>query len=306
MNTRTPPRIIWAIRDGKPGHDNQVRGLVDALAERACVEVHELQPLTAAKALLALLGKRFPNKTLPRPELVIGAGHATHLTLLAVRRATGAKAIVLMKPSLPARWFDLCVVPAHDALAPADNVFVTQGVLNRMRAGAIKDPQRGVILIGGESRHGDWDSVDIVRQVKAVVEQDPAIHWVLTTSRRTPASFVRQCNIGIRNLRIVPVEQTRPEWLRDQLLNAAWAWVTEDSVSMLYECMTAGAAVGVLELSYKKDSRVMRGVRQLIEAGQVTPFSQWQSRPRLQLPRQPFNEAQRTAEEIVKRWPIDA
>ena len=38
-------------------------------------------------------------------------------------------------------------VAHHDAPRPAENVFITQGVLNRGRPGAAKDPRQGLILI---------------------------------------------------------------------------------------------------------------------------------------------------------------
>ncbi len=297
--------IVWVVKDGKPGHENQVMGLVDAMAERCPVEVHAIRPLSFLGALVAIAFRRSPaDKRLPQPDFIIGAGHATHMTLLAARRASRGKAIVLMKPSLPCRWFDLCIVPTHDQPEKSSQVFQTRGVLNRMRAAAMKDPARGLILIGGESRHGDWRNADIVRQIQAVVEQDRQVQWTLTTSRRTPDNFLPQLAIEANNLTVVPEAKTGPGWLQQRLAESAWAWVTEDSVSMLYESLTAGTAVGVLEISNKKDSRVIRGVHALQAEGLVTFFTDWLARPRLTLPRTPFNEAARCAEEILRRWPV--
>jgi mitochondrial fission protein ELM1 len=49
-------------------------------------------------------------------------------------------------------------------------------------------------------------------------------------------------------LTIVPFAATSPDWLPTQLARADQAWVTADSVSMVYEALTAGAAVGVLDV----------------------------------------------------------
>ena len=38
-----------------------------------------------------------------------------------------------MKPSLPRRWFDLCIVPQHDGVAADAHTLVTEGALNRIR-----------------------------------------------------------------------------------------------------------------------------------------------------------------------------
>ena len=40
-------------------------------------------------------------------------------------------------------------------------------------------------------------------------------------------------------------------------------WVTEDSVSMLYEALTAGCKVGLIEIDRIKDDRITRQIDQL-------------------------------------------
>ena len=36
------PRVVWRISDGKPGHDNQSLGLVDALQRRTPVHSYDI------------------------------------------------------------------------------------------------------------------------------------------------------------------------------------------------------------------------------------------------------------------------
>ena len=78
--------------------------------------------------------------------------------------------------------------------------------------------------------------------------------------------------------------------------------MTADSVSMVYEALTAGAAVGVLDVPQKRSSRIGRGLDRLAAEGWVTLFADW--RPGLRLHRPPgvFNEAERCARWIVERW----
>lgn len=112
-----PSLVVWMVTDGKAGHLNQMRGLVHALGERASVEPHTIAALPRAGALAALATKRFaPGVGLPDPDLVLAAGHGTHLSALAARRARGGKLIALMRPTLPLRWFDLVIAPRHDFL----------------------------------------------------------------------------------------------------------------------------------------------------------------------------------------------
>ena len=186
------PRVVWRFSDAKAGHDSQSLGLVDALQRRLALDSYDI-PVSSGAALDWFRGQ-FPTASLlPDPWLLIGAGHATHLPLLAARRARGGRAVVLMTPDLPKRCFDLCVVPDHDRPRPAPNVLTTRGSLNRMQAvtsaSGSSQHRRGLLMIGGPSRHYHWDHQQIVEQLAGVIRYSPVRHWVLTTSRRTPPGF---------------------------------------------------------------------------------------------------------------------
>lgn len=84
--TSERPLIVWVIVDGKPGHMNQSLGLAEALSRATPTDIHRLPALPAWRAVLAGLLKRMPS-SYPAPDLILGAGHATHLTLLAAKRA---------------------------------------------------------------------------------------------------------------------------------------------------------------------------------------------------------------------------
>ena len=298
----TQPVVVWAFTDGKAGHENQTRGLLAALARRRPVDARWINVPAYASVLSSLMTRRFlPGVGLPPPDLLIGAGHRTHLPLLAARRAHGGRTIVLMKPSLPRAWFDLCVIPEHDSVAGA-NVFTTRGALNPVEPGK-KDAHAGLILIGGPSRHHGWSENDILSQVEAIVAREKDIDWRLTTSRRTPlATTARLRALSFRNLTVVPVSETGPSWLLERLTGAAQAWVTEDSVSMVYEALTANAATGVLGVPAKRESRIARGIDALTRDGLVMRFSDWQRGKKLAAPTVPFNEAARAAAWISEKW----
>ncbi|WJW75274.1 mitochondrial fission ELM1 family protein [Thiohalobacter sp. IOR34] len=304
MNTASSCRI-WRFLDGKPGHENQTAGLLAALAERLPVEVHELEVPPAWQSLVALLSRRFPpGARLPGPDLLLGAGHATHVAMLAARRARGGRIIVLMKPSLPLGLFDLCLIPEHDDPPQRANVIATRGVLNRVRPAPAKDPRRGLLLIGGPSRHFGWDAEALLDQIEAVLGDETGIGWRLCTSRRTPESFIEalQRRLGeAPRLALVRWQDVDRDWLPVQLGEAARVWVTPDSVSMVYEALTAGAAVGLFDLPGAAGGRIQRGLARLEAEGLVTPFADWQAGALLRAPAEPFNEAARCAREIVGR-----
>jgi uncharacterized protein len=294
--------VVWVFTDGKAGHENQARGLLVALARCNPVDARWIKVPAYASVLSSLMTRRFlPGVGLPPPDLLIGAGHRTHLPLLAARRAHGGRSIVLMKPSLPRAWFDLCVIPEHDGVSGA-NVFTTRGALNPMEPGK-KDARAGLILVGGPSRHHGWNENEIFSQIETIVTTDGNTHWTLTSSRRTPAATTRRLRtLTFSNLTVVPVSETGPGWLSDRLATAAQVWVTEDSVSMVYEALTANAATGILSVPAKRESRIARGIAALTRDHLVTRFADWQRGEKLAPPAAPFNEAARVATWIGEKW----
>ena len=288
------PLIVWIVSDGKPGHLNQSLGLAEALARAAPAGIHTLRALPAWRAWLALLLKRLPDDTLPKPDLIIGAGHATHLTLLALQRAYGGRSVVLMKPSLPRRCFDLCIVPEHDGVAADVRTLVTAGALNRIRPARVRDAGHGLILIGGASKHFDWDSDAIQLQIKSILARTPDTQWTLTTSRRTPVDFLETLP-AFPNLTLIPHTATPPDWLPAQLARSSTVWVTPDSASMVFEALTAGADVGVFDLPVNPKSRVGRAIAQLADAQRITRFVHWCAHGELHPNLHPLAEADRCA-----------
>lgn len=297
------PLVVWRFVDGKPGHENQSLGLMRALADETAVESQDIPVPSGLRSWLDLmLGLCPAGAGLPAPDLLIGVGHATHAGMLACRRARGGRVVVLMRPSLPLRWFDLSVIPEHDGVPPSERVLVTRGVLNPVRPAATKDAALGMILVGGPSRHYGWNEQSLCDQVAAVVARDPR-RWIVATSRRTPASTLAALRaVSADNLTLVPSAETAVGWLTGQLASASVVWVTEDSVSMLYEALTSGAACGVLPVPPLGSSAVRAGLQGLVDDGIVRTFEAWRAGAELAPPRQPFNEAARCARWILARW----
>lgn len=287
---------ILIISDGKPGHRNQSLGLAEAIARRTSVEISEREPMGRFEALRLCLGGALPQLD-DGPDLLIGAGHTTHLTLLALRRLYRVPAIVLMKPSIPMGFFDLCLLPEHDQPPKRPNIIATKGALNRMQPDT-KSAASGVVLIGGPSKHYRWDEADVLAQVQALLASEPR-DWLIGSSRRTPAS-TEQALAALVGERFVPAAATGPDWLPQQLAQAEVCWVTEDSASMVYEALTAGCRVGVLPLSGEADNRIGKGIEQLATQGVVVRAPDW-SMSGLAAAGVVFNEAERCAEAVLER-----
>jgi len=206
-----------------------------------------------------------------------------------------------MRPSLPLRYFDLCIAPHHDfpKKPTRKNLILTRGVINRVQASDA--PKTGkLILIGGPSKTHGWDTGAMMDMLAKVTEGGG---WQLTDSRRTPEGFLEQARMRLKGLEIFSCQQTPPDWLPSKLRESDEVWVSEDSVSMIYEALSSGARVGLLPVPrLKPKSRVLRGVDELVEAGFLTSFSEWGKTGQLRPAPEALNEADRCGEILFERF----
>lgn len=294
--------IIWRFLDGRPGHENQVVGLTEAIQRIHNIQVCDIRLDEERRGLRGvLLGGLASMASLPAPDLLIGAGHSTHLPLLASSRRYGGRTVVIMKPSLPVTLFDLCLIPEHDTLCfPAKNVVRTEGALNRVRPSERHDSECGLILIGGPSRHFRWSDEQVILQAQAITARS-GIRWTIATSERTPESFLRHLQSQLSHVALKISNDTSSDWLPQQLEQAGTVWVTCDSMSMIYEALTAGARVGLLELEPASPGRISSNIQRLIRSSMVTACSAWlQGRP-LSASVKSFSEADRCSRIVVER-----
>ena len=296
--------VVWKFTDGKAGHEKQSLGLVQALTQLAPLEVHVFDVRFMPVLWRQLRGHALHGEVdVPIPDLIIGAGTRTHLPMLLSRLICGGKVIVLMKPSLPHRLFDLVFVPRHDRCLRKGNIVETRGVICP-QAEAEKRDRAGLILLGGANRHLEWRSEDIAWQVERIASAAPDIAWRVCDSRRTPAGFgaalPRLANVDYRHWRDVA-----SDFVANELAAARYVWVTADSASMLYEALSAGAAVGVIVLKRKRPRRsdkLSRGIRLLTMQGHVYLSSDGYRLQDSLAPPHFFSEARRCAGIVAQRF----
>ena len=290
---------LWLIGDGKPGHENQSLGLAEAMQGYVACDIHRIS-IAGKGGIFGRIRAAFAQSAaLPSPDFIIAAGHATHPALLCLARKHRAKSIVLMRPSLPLRCFDLCIAPSHDFpnKPTRKNLILTRGAINRVQAG--DSPKTGkLILIGGPSKTHGWDTGAILDMLAKITMGGG---WQLTDSRRTPKGFLEQARMRLKGLEIFSCQQTPPDWLPSKLREANEVWVSEDSVSMIYEALSSGARVGLLPVPrLNSNSRVLRGIDELVEDGYLTPFSSWQNAGQLRTAPKNLNETGRCAKIICQ------
>ena len=308
--------IIYIISDGKKGHLSQTRGLANALIEQAETQAPEREHKCYEVDITSLSwfgklfykGKELPH---PRPDLILCAGHGTHLAALSLAHHLRCLCMVCMRPSLPSSFFDLCIIPRHDlpdGFEANGRIFPTNGAINGIRPQPDVEKTQSLILIGGPSKSYNWDAELVLNQLSSIARMTPNT-IVLTTSRRTPADFVQDVTAACPNIRVIPVEETGPTWVADNLAKSKEVWVTQDSVSMVYEALSSGAPVGIIEMPAKEGphkpdaSRIARGLNMLIADGSVCRFTEWAKTHTIPQTGKVINEAARAAAYILEKFP---
>jgi len=193
------------------------------------------------------------------------------------------------------------VVPEHDGVQEREDVLTVRGVLNPIEQSEAQVRTQGLVLVGGPCRHVRWDDSSMIKQISGILQSTPETHWTLTTSRRTPDSFLNSLKPA-DNLNVIPASETPPGWVAEQLSRCGQVWASGDSVSMLYESLTSGAATGVLEVDWVGGGKLRQGVQSLIQTGMITSFSDWQPGEPLPAPSSPLAESKRVANWLLDHW----
>jgi uncharacterized protein len=266
---------IVYISDGKAGHRSQALGLYQAMQRQSQFEVTFEEVLIEKLSIMSLLlaSKKQQHAALAqKPDYIFGVGSHTQLrVLLAGKVFPQAKTVILMKPNFPFSWFDHVIVPAHDGISEQGNVIVTQGALNPIVNEERHQKDRILIALGGSSKRHQWNETKVLSSVQNIVKHNPESEIILTTSRRTPSDFVSKLRDQdfASKLQIFPVEETPQGWIFEEMQKAEAVWVTEDSVSMIYEALTAGCRVGVIEIDRLKEDRITQSLVQAYHQGVV-------------------------------------
>ena len=302
---------IWRLSDLRAGHDNQSLGLVDAIARRHPVTATTIEVRGIWHGIRKVLAA---GKSGPPPALVVGAGHVTHPGLIFGAQRHRARSVVLMNPSLPYGLFDLCIVPEHDGVRAHANVLHSFGALNRIQASTQRDPQLALVLLGGPSRHLEWQQEMLIAQIRELVSARAALHWLIAGSPRTPKRTMQALR-AIENVQLMDYEDASTDWLPEKLSRASVIWVTEDSMSMAYEALTSGAPTGLLKVNSRHvdpargqsnnrgENRIVAAIRTLRSSGRIVSMKRWLTEQSLSSVNEPLSEADRCARNILERWP---
>lgn len=244
-------RVLW-ISDGKPGHENQVLGLLERMGEITEISIKKIAPVPLFWGLRDAL-----SANAPRYDFVIAAGRRTHTSLWWLGYLYRIPRVVVMRPSGLGHGASLRIIPQHDGVRANDYTHLTRGPMNRVQAQ--KSPTgKPIAVIGGLSKHFQWDDIAIHEQLHQWLETHPSA--CILDSRRTPTLLSSQLQSEFAD-QFIHWKDSPPGQLAGLMAKASAIWVTPDSASMVFEAWSTNAQVTVAKLQ-ANNTRVARAVTQ--------------------------------------------
>lgn len=292
---------IVYVSDGKAGHRSQALGLYKAM-QRQSVEDVTFEEVSIEKldifSLLISVFKHSNSSISQAPDFIFGVGSHTQLRVLLLGKVySKAKTVILMKPNFPFSWFDYAIIPEHDDVQASAQVITTKGALNPIVNEQRHQSNRILIALGGSSKRHQWNNKKVLDAIKKIVYENTRSEIILTTSRRTPNAFLLSLKSQeyANKLSIFPVEETPQGWIFEEMQKAEAVWVTEDSISMIFEALTAGCRVGVIKIDRIKNDRITESVDHIIQQNLISDTTKIEKLPAAAL----FREADRIAKQLL-------
>lgn len=267
------PLCVWIFHDARPGHLSQLEGLAKRLMVHTLCDIHWIDVNHFKLGLQHIFF--LPNfvRKYPKPELIIGAGHSTHTSVLIAGFKFSAFTSVIMKPSLPVWLFDAVICPKHDGLKDSPQIFTTFGPINKVdQSNLINSTEKSLnlILLGGVSKHFHFDEHLILQQIKNTCLRDPNIQWIASNSPRTPQSTNEAlAKLSYPNLTFYHYQSNKIAPLQEILLHTKFTLMSPDSMSMIFEALSADSKVELIPCKPKNNKRIVQQITQLTEEGFV-------------------------------------
>jgi mitochondrial fission protein ELM1 len=274
--------ILW-IKDGKLGHEKQVKVLLDELSRTIDIKVFEEEYIIGSFQRITDIynyATHQSNMFIPphvkyhkkNIHLIIGAGSNVHARILQIKR--GLKhdfndevlAISLLVPSFFKKHFDLICAPKHDRhkLSGHEAIYF-EGSLAKVSIDAV-DESIGLIAIGGKNQHYLFNINKIMEQIEFVTSIYPNKAWYIFPSRRTPHKMIQAIKkLAQTSKKIIVSEDGFDELLR----KASIKIITQDSMNMVYESLSTKGSTVLFHMKYLRKNKVINQMNELLHNKQV-------------------------------------
>ncbi len=297
----TPDRSIVILSDGKTGHLNQSLAVLEAIKEERResglehTHAHVVSVKFKNKFLEKLFngmgilfrghlpfGYRWMRFALEAPclrelmttyaDVVISCGSSLAVLNRLVQKENSAKSLVVMRPPF-CEGFDAVIVPRHDGVSPAKNIFATDRALSffsgpylEKEAGILRqdlgdwgDHKKVGLLIGGDTKELKFSQGvlrGVLEALNHFISKKDALIFA-TSSRRTPRwadALLKETFRGSKKcpLLVLANEANRPGVVAGILGSSDVIVVSGESISMISEAVASGKPVLVFAPSKEK------------------------------------------------------
>ena len=249
--------VYW-FQDSKIGHLNQVQALLDELSkenELVITKIHcpERSIFNCLKSCLTSTPIQDQKDGL---SLLIGAGHSTYSQILktqkALKKTSNLLSVAILKPSFNTDNFDLICAPEHDypSTKKPNNVHLFKGSLATTSL-IEPTPGKGIIGLGGSSKHYDFDSELVGKQIEYVLTTHPHHHFHIYNSRRTPSSLnqaIKDMSKEFQNFIFIDMEGPEGKSFQEDLQTSELKFVTPDSSNLVFEALSCKGKTYVMQI----------------------------------------------------------
>jgi mitochondrial fission protein ELM1 len=285
----------WIVTDGSVGMEAQGIAVAEAVGFHFSLKrvrskgpmrllPAALQVLLPPKVLLRAVQSNEPLEP-PWPRLIISIGRRSVPMALAIKRLSGAYALHIQNPKVPASLFDLIAAPAHDNFE-GPNVITTFGAVHGVtlerlaEAGKQFAPRIAdlphphiAVLLGGESQAFSFppETATGLGAKLANLAHETGGSLLITPSRRTRADSLATLSRAIADVPHFVWDGAGDNPYFAFLSLADAIVVTEDSVNMVTEAAGTGRPVYIQSLP-GRSTRLSRFHTLMRERGATRPF----------------------------------
>jgi mitochondrial fission protein ELM1 len=295
QNEPARAETAWVVTDGSVGMEAQGIAVAEAVGLPFTLKrvrpqgtmrliPTPLQILVPAKTLLRATDTNDPLEP-PWPRLVISIGRRSVPVALAIKRLSGAYALHIQNPKVPAGLFDLVASPVHDNFQ-GPNIITTFGAVHSVtperlatagksfapRIEALPHP-RIAVLLGGQSQAFSFPleaATEFGAKLTNLVRETGG-SLLVTPSRRTNPDMLAALSHAIADTPHFVWDGTGDNPYFAFLSLADAIVVTQDSVNMVTEAAGTGKPVYVQALP-GRSTRLSRFHALMHERGVTRPF----------------------------------
>jgi mitochondrial fission protein ELM1 len=283
------PLRIWALLGARPGDNDQVIALAEAIGLPFEVKqleynrLHALGPRLLGHSLASLTAAS--RKTIleePPPDLTISTGHRSVPVVRALRHRScgGTRSIHVGFPRISPSHFDLVIATPQYPIADHPKLLRIPYALTRAATeqsavehlASLPAPRR-LLIVGGPTLFWNLDESAVLQTLNRMLEEAAAEGGsvTVTTSPRTPAAVAAQIASMLASA-AAPTLLARPgrnPSYASLLAAADSIRVTADSVSMVSDAIWTGKPLAIVPIAKSSLGRIAFDLNDRLSPGSL-------------------------------------